>query len=103
MVADACFVFKLSEVQILFSPFLSLFTTTICLFGSYNQKYLFGKAHVGQLGIGQLLNHIYKGAKVAENTSVRHSTDALKISDTGDILRVFAIFLEFFINFQYIF
>ena len=64
VVADACFVFKLSEVQILFSPFLSLFTTTICLFGSYNQKYLFGKAHVGQLGIGQLLNH--KGAKAAE-------------------------------------
>ena len=68
---------------------------------SYNQKLPFSP--VGQLGIGQLLNHIYKGAKVAENTSVRHSTDALKISDTGDILRVFAIFLEFFINFQYIF
>ena len=33
-------------------------------FGSYNQKYLFGKARVDKLGIGQSLNH--KGVKATE-------------------------------------
>ena len=61
---------RLSEVQIVCSPFLFilLFTTSVCFmdhtFESYNQKYLFGKAHVDKLGIGQSLNH--KGAKATE-------------------------------------
>ena len=35
-------------------------------FGSYNRKYLFGKAHVDELGIGQSLNH--RGSKAAEQS-----------------------------------
>ena len=56
---------------------------------SYNQKHLFGKARVGQPGIGQLLNH--KGAKAAQKLISSALNGCTEID-----LETLSIFLRYF-------